>query len=420
MKKIFIYILFFVAVDMVAQDDTAVKDDTVDFEQDNNTINTNSASFELGSGLNFSFEEGQYQFKISGFVQPSYTYSQLEDMDSENEFNARRSYFNISGRALKQKVSFFIQNDFSDTDALLDAWVAYHPTEQLTITVGQKRVNFNNKELTFDEDKFQFNERSLLSNSLSNTGREFGVFVDAKYAVGNVGIEPSVGVTSGDGRNSFGADSRDVDAGGLKYGARLNVYPLGFFTKGNDVLTADLFHEESFKFAIGAAASYNDGASNAVGEGHNDFTIYNAEGEAQLPDYRQIYVDILMKYSGFSFLTEYANATAGELQQTFVNAAGTIALQPQQISSYLALGDALNVQAGYATKTGYAFDLRYTSLSPEFDTFQNSILKDTEVYTLGLTKYFKNNDLKIQTAFSSIRQGNEDVFQAELVLQIVF
>lgn len=420
MKKIFLYILFFIAVDMVAQDDLIINEDSADFEQDNNTINTNKASFEFGSGLNFSFEDGQYQFKIGGFIQPSYSYSKLSGMDGENQFNARRSYFNISGRALKQKVSFFIQNDFSDTDALLDAWVAYHPTEQITITVGQKRVNFNNKEMTFDEDKFQFTERGFLSTSLSNSGREFGVFIDAKYAVGNVGVEPSVGVTSGDGRNSFGANSRDVDAGGLKYGARLNIYPLGFFSKGNDNLTADLLHEESFKFAIGAAGSYNDGASNVVGEGHNDFIIYNREGRPQLPDYRQIYLDVLMKYRGFSFLTEYANATAGELQQTFVNAAGTIALQPQQISSYLVLGDAYSMQTGYATKKGYAIDFRYTSLSPEFENFRNTVFKDTEVYTLGLTKYFKNNDLKLQTAFSSIRQGNQDLFQAELVLQIVF
>lgn len=420
MKKIVLYIIFFIAVDMVAQDDLIINDDSADFEQDNNTINTNKASFEFGSGLNFSFEDGQYQFKIGGFIQPSYTYSKLSGMDGENEFNARRSYFNISGKALKQKVSFFIQNDFSRGDALLDAWVAYHPTKQLTITVGQKRVNFNNKELTFDEDKFQFTERSFLSTSLSNSGREFGIFIDAKYAFGRIGFEPSVGVTSGDGRNSFGADSRDVDAGGLKYGARLNIYPLGFFTEGNDLFTADLLHEENFKFVLGAAASYNDGASNAVGEGHNDFTIFNEDGDTQLPDYRQIYADILMKYRGFSFLTEYANATAGELQQTFVNAAGTIALQPQQISSYLVLGNAFNMQAGYATKKGYAIDLRYTNLSPEFDSFQNSVLTDTEVFTLGLTRYFKNNDLKLQTAFSSIRQDNQDLFQAELVLQIVF
>ncbi len=406
MKKILVYSLFLIAVNMMAQE--------------NNTINTNSADFELGSGLNFNFENNQYQFKISGFIQPSYIYSKIDGEDGENELNAKRTYFNISGKALKEKVSFFIQNDFSLGDPLLDAWVAYHPMETLTITVGQKRTDFNNKEMTFDEDKFQFTERSLLSSALSNSGREFGLFIDAKYKLGTVGLEPSVAVTSGDGRNSFGNDSRDTDKGGLRYGGRVNVYPFGFFSEDNDTFTADLLHEDSFKIAFGAAGSYNDGASNAVGEGHGDFLIFDENSEEQLPDYKQIYFDVLMKYRGFSFLAEYANATAGELEQTFVNEAGTVALQPQQISSFLAIGDAFNVQAGYATKKGYAVDLRYTNISPEFDTFQDSVLRDTDAITLGLSKYIKNNDLKIQTNFSTLSINDQDTFQAELVIQIVF
>lgn len=406
MKNIICYIIFFVAISSLAQN--------------SNTINTNSADFELGEGINFNFEDNQYQFKLSGFIQPSYTYSKQEDLDAENSFNARRTYFSLSGKALKEKVSFFIQTDFTDINVLLDAWVAYHPTENLSISVGQKRVDFNNKELRFNEDKFQFTDRSLLSTALSNSGREFGIFIDANYMLGQVGIAPHVGVTSGDGRNSFGADSRDVDGGGLKYGGRLDIYPLGFFTPGNDIHTADLMHEESFKFVLGGAASYNDGASNAVGEGHNEFAIYDENGDIQLPDYRQVYADLLMKYKGFSFLTEYANASAGGLEQTFVNAAGTVALQPQEISQYLALGDALNIQTGYVTKSGYALDVRYSSLSPEFDTNINSILTETEVYTLGLSKYIKGNNVKIQTAFSSINRNDQNTFQADLVFQIVF
>jgi hypothetical protein len=388
--------------------------------QDNDSILSNEADFELGNGLNFNFDNNNYQFKISGFIQPSYTYLKADGEEVENELNSRRSYFSLSGKALKEKVSFLIQTDFSDSDILLDAWLAYHPTENITVTVGQKRVDYNNVEMRFNEDKFQLTRRSALSTALSNSGREFGIFVDANYNLGGFGIQPFAGVSSGDGRNSFGDDSRDTDAGGLKYGGRLNLYPLGFFSEGNEVHTADLLHEDQFKFVIGVAGSYNDGASNAVGEGHNDFAIYDENGDIQLPDYRQVYADLLMKYKGFSFLTEYANATAGGLEQTFVNAAGTTTLRPQQISSYLSLGDALNVQTGYVTKSGYAVDLRYTTLTPEFENFTDSVLNDTKVYTLGLSKYIKGNDLKIQTSFSSIEQNGQESFQAELLLQVVF
>jgi hypothetical protein len=406
MKKLFYIILF--SITMIGN------------AQESNNLNNNEVNFELGEGLNFNFEDNQYQFKISGFIQPSYTYLKTEELDAEHEFNSRRSYFSLSGKALKEKVSFLIQTDFSDSDILLDAWLAYHPTENINITVGQKRVDYNNVEMRFNEDKFQFTRRSELSRALSNTGREFGLFVDAQYNLGGFGIEPFAGVSSGDGRNSFGADSRDVDSGGIKYGGRLNLYPFGFFTKGNDNTTADLMHEEEFKLVIGAAGSYNDGASESVGEGHNIFEIFDENGDVQLPDYRQLYVDMLIKYKGFSFLTEYANATATGLEETFINAAGTVALQPQQISSYLALGDAINVQTGYATKSGYAIDFRYSSISPEFEALSNSVLQDTTVYILGLTKYIKGHDLKIQTAFSSIDMNGVSTFQADLVFQIVF
>ena len=406
MKKISLIVLCFFALPIIAQE--------------SNTINTNNASFEMGNGLNFNFEDNNYQFAISGFVQPSYVYSEVDEMDSENEFNAKRTYFSISGKALKEKVSFFIQNNFSLNDALLDAWVAYHPTENIKFTVGQTRTFVNNRELTFDEDKFQFTERSSLSKTFSNTGREFGLFLEGKFKLGSIGLEPQAALTSGDGRNSFGADSRDVDQGGLKYGGRLDLYPLGFFTKGNDIHVADLLHEETFKFVLGAAASYNDGASNAVGEGHGNFVIYEENGESQLPDYRQIYADILMKYKGFSLLTEYVNASATGLEQTFVNQAATVELQPQQISSFLVLGDALNSQIGYVTKKGYAIDFRYSNLTPEFDNFNDSILQETDIYSLGLTKYIKGNDAKIQTTFSSIEQNEINTFRAELMFQVVF
>ncbi|MGS2739534.1 hypothetical protein [Sinomicrobium sp. M5D2P17] len=407
MKKIFVYVALFLSVQVVlAQEEK---------------INTNKADFELGKGLQFSFEDGDYQFKIGGFIQPSYTYSKTEDQKGNSRFRSKRSYFNISGKALKEKVSFFIQTDFSLDKPLLDAWVAYHPTSAISITVGQKRTFTNSREMTYNEDVLQFADRSMVSRMFSDTGREFGLYLEGNFEWKNAGFVPQLAVTSGDGRNSFGSDSRDADKGGLKYGGRLDIYPLGYFSEGNKGMTPDLQHESSLKMVIGAAASYNDGASNAIGEGHGDFIIYNEDGEAQLPDYRKIYTDLLLKYQGFSLLGEYVNTSATGLDQTFINEAASLPLAPQQISSYLVIGDAWNTQLGYATLTGYSVDLRYTQLIPEFDDYSNSILQDTKAYTLGFSKYFKNNAFKLQTSFSRIDyEAGVNEFRGELLLQLVF
>ncbi|WP_296316209.1 hypothetical protein [Winogradskyella sp. UBA3174] len=382
----------------------------------------NVASFNLGSGLNFSFNEGNYQFNFGGFVTPTYSYSKVSGRDGENTFNARNAFLILSGKAVKEKVSFLVQTDYSQTQPLLDAWLAYHPTENITITFGQKQTFVNNREMTYREDRLQFTDRSLLSQNLSNTGREFGVFVETKFKIGGqFGIAPMAAVTSGDGRNSFGSDSRDTDLGGLKIGGRLDLYPLGYFTEGNDLFSADLAHEETLKFVIGAAASKNTGASNANGEGHGDFFLYNANGNDNFPDYSQVYIDLLLKYKGFSFLAEYANASAEGLDLVYTDEAATQILAPQQISEFLVLGDSYNLQTGYVTKSGFGFDLRYESATPEFESNLNSLLTDYSSYTLGLTKYFDNNNLKMQASVSSIdfTNGSNQTI-AEFLVQIVF
>tara|TARA_B110000503_G_scaffold123515_1_gene189207 strand:- start:2887 stop:4140 length:1254 start_codon:yes stop_codon:yes gene_type:complete len=392
--------------------------------QDDSTDVNVEANFELGSGLSFKFNEGAYQFKLGGMIQPYVSFAKTEDLDPDYFMNAKRSYFNISGKAVKEKVSFLLQTDFSLSSPLLDAWIAFYPTENFNITFGQKQTIANNREMQVMETFLQFPDRSLLSRSLSNSGREFGLYLDYTLRIGNMALVPQVAATSGDGRNSFGADSRDVDLGGLKYAGRLDFYPLGEFSEGNENLVADLMHEESVKLVLGGAASFNDGASNGVGDGHGDFLLYNKKGAEQLPDYRQVYGDLLLKYQGFSLLGEYAVATATNLEGTYTDIAGTNLLEATEISESLALGSALNLQLGYVTKSGYAADVSYSATTPEFDANVNSQLRDMNAVRLGLSKYFKGNDLKLQTAVSSITDNSGveavNMLRGELIFQLIF
>ena len=367
-----------------------------------------------------SFNEGNYQFNFGGSSQPSFNYSKTKGASSDNEFNAKRTYLIIGGKAIKEKVSFLIQTDYSLSEPLLDAWVAYHPFESTTITVGQKQTFANNREMTFREDKLQFTDRSFLSQNLSNTGREFGLFIESKFG-DTFGIAPMLAITSGDGRNSFGADSRDTDFGGLKIGARLDIYPLGYFTEGNDLGSADLAHEDKLKVVVGGAVSKNNGVSNSTGEGHGNFLLYNSDGNNNLPDYSQAYIDFLFKYKGFSLLGEYASSGVKGLNETYTDDAATQILAPQQISEYLVLGDSYNYQIGYVTSNKWSFDFRFENASPEFESNVNSLLPDMNSYTFGITKYLKGNNLKMQAALTSINnaQGSNQTM-GEFLVQIVF
>jgi len=384
--------------------------------------NNHEASFELGKGLNFSFQEGDYSFSLGGMMQPQIQMVQFDGAEADLFLNSRRTYLNFKGEAVREKIDFFLQFDFSNPAPLLDAWVAYHPWQNWTITLGQMQNITNNREMLIMEDKLQFPGRSLLSTSLSRSGREFGVFVETKLALGTVQIIPQLSLTSGDGINSFGADSRDVDFGGVKYGGRLDILPFGEFSEGGLKSIGDVNREENLKMIIGAAASYNDGASNAVGEGHGDLFLYNALGQVQLPDYRQVYTDVLMKYRGFSLLAEYGIATATSLEGSFVDLTGEDPLLATEISNYLALGTALNGQLGYVTQSGYGVDLRYSNTQAEFDLNPNSVLPGSTALGIGLTKYFKGHDLKVQAAFTNQQFDDErpSIVTAELLVQLVF
>lgn len=382
----------------------------------------NSADFELGKGITFNLNDGDYQFFISGFIQPSISFEKVKGSDSDYQFNSKRAFFMLGGNAVKEKISFLVQTDFSIRDPLLDAWIAYHPFSWLTVSAGQKQNFVNNREMLYREDRLQFTDRSLSSRTFSKTGREFGLFVETNFEFGNgVIIAPKASLTSGDGRNSFGADSRDTDFGGVKIGGRLDVYPLGAFKPGNDLYTADLKREEKLKVLVGAAVSKNNGASHPAGEGHGEFLLYDQNGSVALPDYSQFYTDLLLKYQGFSALLEYANGAASGLDRLFIDENATTILAPTQISQFLILGDSFTAQAGYVTTSGLSFDFRYENSQPEFDTNTDSLLSDFSNYTFGITKYFDGNNLKLQAAISTtdFAQGN-NITTGELLFQIVF
>ena len=411
MKKISFLITIFITTFITAQESSQNKSD-----------------FDFGNGVSLSFEDGDYNFSINGYIKPTYVYNKMTsivDGGTINEFNrqfkSKNSVLEISGNAKKEKVSFSIRMDYSLSNPLLEAWVGYHPSKSINVYFGQKNSFLNNREMIFNEDILQFTDRSLLSQNHTNSyGQEFGLFIKTTFGQEFI-LSPKFAVTSGDGRNSFGEDSRDSDLGGVKFGARLDLYPFGNFSKGNEG-SVDLVGEQKLIMELGFAYSKNIGTSHRTGNGHGDIMFYDADGNNNLPDYEKIFIDLLLKYKGFSFLAEYADAAASGLNQTYTDTFNL--LIPQQISEYLVLGSSYNFQLGYIFQNDIGIDFRYEFSTPEFtneinNSYENSILQDFENMSLGISKYFDNNNLKIQVGVSSIKYfyGDETTI-AELVCQI--
>ena len=368
--------------------------------------NTNSMDFSLGNGLVVNSGD-DYQFKLSGLIQPIFSMS-IDSLSTDYIFNSRHTFFSFSGFSRPERVSFLMLADFSLSSPLLDAWVAYHVNNNINLSFGQKLISGNNRAMTYNQDNLQFSERSILSKSFSNNGREFGFFLDLKYSFGRFNIHPSLGVTSGDGRSSFGTNSRDVDYGGFKYFGRIDFYPFGYFSEGNHLQVCDIKREKKAKLAFGIATSYNDGASNSVGEGHGDFFLYNVNGDIQLPDYRQLYFDLLLKYQGISFLGEYATASAASLEEIYTDPFALSLLQPTEISEYLVLGSAFNFSLGYVFKSNYGIDVGYSKVSPEYEENIDSDITSVNDMRISLSRYFLENNLKLSLSYSTTQDLNDN------------
>ena len=416
MKKTIITIIFLLSISYV-------------FTQESER---NNARFSLGDGISFSFNEGDYEFNIYGFIKPTYIYNDEKIYSDDGEysnvfrqFKSQNSNLFFTGFAKDEKLSFTIQMDYSSSNPLVEAFIGYHFNEKTSLYFGQMQVNHNNLEMTHNEDRLRFTNRGILSRTYSVDGEEFGIFFETSFGKSII-IKPTFAVTSGDGKNSFGDDSRDSDKGGVKFGSRINILPFGDFSIGNRLSTIDLIGEEKLKVQIGFAYSKNMGASNQVGDGHGDFILYDDSGDELFPDYSQLFFDLNLKYKGFSLVLEYADAFASGLDQIYTDPNAFNLLIPKQISEYLVVGDSQGIQFGYFTKNGISIDFIYENLNPEFDSFESSVLRKSSNMGVGLSKYLAGNNLKIQaslfkTAYENLNNLDDDEFMSgSFLVQIAF
>ena len=415
MKKTIITIIFLLSISYV-------------FTQESER---NNARFSLGDGISFSFNEGDYEFNIYGFIKPTYIYNDEKIYSDDGEysnvfrqFKSQNSNLFFTGFAKDEKLSFTIQMDYSSSNPLVEAFIGYHFNEKTSLYFGQMQVNHNNLEMTHNEDRLRFTNRGILSRTYSVDGEEFGIFFETSFGKSII-IKPTFAVTSGDGKNSFGDDSRDSDKGGVKFGSRINILPFGDFSIGNRLSTIDLIGEEKLKVHIGFAYSKNMGASNQVGDGHGDFILYDDSGDELFPDYSQLFFDLNLKYKGFSLVLEYADAFASGLDQIYTDPNAFNLLIPKQISEYLVVGDSQGIQFGYFTKNGISIDFIYENLNPEFDSFESSVLRKSSNMGVGLSKYLAGNNLKIQaslfkTAYENLNNLDDEFMSGSFLVQIAF
>ena len=351
---------------------------------------TKTSSF--GKGINFITDDSTLKIKFHYRMQQLYV-AEYDGKDWSSNALMRRSRIKLDGYALTPKLVYKVELGLTGRDMsvsseagqgressrlILDAALKYQMNKHWQLWAGQTKLP-GNRERVVSSANLQFVDRSNV-NSKFNIDRDMGIQLHGKFKSGKMIFQPKFALSNGEGR-----DITEGNHGGLCYTARLDFLPFGAFEgKKQDYILSDLTRQSTPKLTFGV--TYNQNQNAVRQQGQLGRFVTDSLGNFVENTLTQIEADILFKYQGFSVLAEYA-MTEG-------------AKQLIDVSKNFNTGSGLNIQAGYLLKSNWEFAARYTSVAPDNATFSG--IKEQNEYTLGISRYISNHNLKIQSDYGLI------------------
>ena len=332
---------------------------------------------------------------------------EMQGSEIETNLLVRRARLKFEGVAISPKFQYKVELGLTNRDhgspipqtknsarMILDAVVKYEICANTHLWFGQTKLP-GNRERVISSAKLQFVDRSLL-NSNYNIDRDMGFQLHQKFDVGNMVAKAIVSISQGEGRNiTTGND------GGFDYTGRVELLPFGAFSSKGDYFGSDLKREAEPKLALGLTYDYNDQASRERGN--------TGSFLSQTRTLSTIFADMMFKYNGFSVMAEYAIKSSDE-SPVFVD-------EVDGLEYNFTTGSALNFQLGYLLQSDWELAARYTSVTPEYIQAED----DVSMYTLGISKYIDGHNLKVQSDFSMVLEGQmEETYLARLQFELSF
>lgn len=376
----------------------------------------NMPNIEVGKGITFRPRNDRFEVTMRFRMQNLLALSFDDDLSlTETEARVKRLRLRFDGYIYSPKLVYSIQLGFTAYDAdvlpngnmniIRDAIVYYVPGPKWNIGFGQTKIKANRARIN-SSGALQFVDRSIV-NSQFHLDRDFGLFGEYnldRHEGFDLGFKGSV--TLGEGRN-WGAS----DNGGLAYTGRLELYPLGHFAAKGDVIEGDFAGEEQPRILVAGAYSFNHKASR-----------FDGQRGAVMPDgeTRNIgsyFVDLIVKYRGWAFYTDYMGRTCSE------------PLFGPETAGFVYTGQGLNLQTSYLFDKKWEIALRNSTLFPAEAVQPRTGYRSHNQTTLGVTRYIIGHSLKVQADLSyntynrfgnevgsALRNGWELRFQLELGL----
>lgn len=362
----------------------------------------------FGEGiLNVVGKDSTWSLNFAPRIQARYNSLWYDEGDkfskAEQGFAIRRLRLKFDGFAYSPKLRYKIQLGLSNSDMagaseftgnspriVYDAVIMWNFYKNFELWAGQA-VLTGNREKIISSANLQFIDRSRLNN-LFNIDRDLGVQLHHKTNVSeNFIIREILAVSQGEGRNVTTGN-----LGGLQYTGRLEILPLGEFTKKGDYIGSDIYRENSPKLAFGATYDFN---RDAVKTRSNQGTYMRNDTGFFKTNISTVFIDAMFKYQGFSFMGEYSYRNASN--PIAKNSDGTITDQE------VATGQGFNFQGGYLFRSNWEIAGRFTTIIPSTTFTSNN---NENQYTLGGSKFIVGHKLKVQTDVTYSTRGAEKGF----------
>ena len=334
-------------------------------------------------------------------------YTSMNDEDlsvKEFELVVRRLRLRFDGFVFNPRFAYAIQFSFShkdmDWDAtqypniVRDAMFFYKPTPHFTLGIGQTKLPGNRQRIISSGDLL-FADRSAV-NTIFTNDRDFGVQL---YYNNNLGAVPYIlrgAITNGEGRNT------PKSSFGLMYSSRVEIQPLGKFTKGGDYFEGDLMREQSLKLAIAGHYAFNDHTTRTGGT--LGTPLY---GSASYQNYGG---DVLLKYKGWALSSELIKRQSDNPLTISPDGAQT---------KYVYTGYGYMSELSYFWRSNWMLGGRFSNTIPDEKAIQYE--KQVKQYAVVLGKYVRGHRLKFLTDITyndMIKAGNTNFWQVRFQLEI--
>lgn len=341
--------------------------------------------FSTGKGIGITSPDSLYQLNLRFRMQNRVTYVENDGESGGYDAQIRRLRLRFDGYVGSPKFLYAVQLSFAPGDVgeikdgeniniIRDAVFMYRPNKKWNISFGQTKLPGNRQRVN-SSGGLQLTDRSI-NNARFTIDRDFGFQVHnmneykEKFSYNLKGA-----VSTGEGRNS----TEKPDAG-IAVTGKIEILPLGAFTKDGTYFEGDIMREKKPKLMFSGSFQQNNHARRTQGQLGNDLF--------EKRTMKSVLLDAMFKYNGFAAMSSFMSRTTTENAVTF---------DPDDItnSNYAFVGNGFDYQLSYNTKSNYEFITRYSLQKVGKDI--RAFAPNSKQLSFGLTRYIWEHTFKLQT-----------------------